>query len=891
MRWCQGSDGHGCAFPADFRCIGRDLAISPKGMVQRLREFPSIGESRTAVPVEPGPPRPRIRPNLFAVIARAAVRRRLAMVLAILTFASVCGGIGLARFAVEPDIEGRFVLDPAYAEAAAALDKIFPHRAAELVATVEAENADTARAAAVALVREFRARPNEFGSVMAPGLGKFYEENAILYVSREEAKRIAAGLEGRAPLFRAVAAFPNLAGLAALARQVETSLAAGASPEGLEGFLAAAANTVAGEVEGRPRPLDWTGLVELTPRIEATRWRVEANVLGVGGIDTARRIVGDVAGKAQSAVSIKLGGRAIEREALGNRSVYGVTLASILGLVLAAVTLAAGLGSLRLAAAVFAALLVLAFIALALPTFDGGGVDAVSMFYLPLVLLIGAEIFCAHALRASEEEEKGYGRASAIVLSAHRLGLSSLFIACGALAGLAWFTSNFLSMRNLAPRLAIGVAVAAFLALTLLPALMAFGQPRAEGRHWLDALLDTAGNRFWRKLRAAAAAAGLVVAGAGALVLASGPKLAPERVEDTVVHVLAPAAEAAALAKRLGALKEAANVRTIDRFLPENQADNIAELAKLAGLYPERSADIGRREETEMRADFDRLMTSLMAIGAAGDVSPGLAEATNALRRSLTLFDTPLPAGQDQLRRLEVALFGGLDALLGRIARLTALKPLTSDTIDPQVADRFLAIDGRWRIELSGTPGIAAERFAEAVRAVTPRAVGPAMAANAMAGSPLPSPAAALVGLLALLAFFLVFRRGRAVLVALTTMAGTVFFFVGLMVLAEAIPAASQAPVIVLFAILAGAIACRPTLAAERSRFGVGSARRAAFLAGATKLMAALPMLLAPASALHDTGRIAALAAASLIGAAVVLQPQLAHWAGLETWRFGRRAG
>jgi hypothetical protein len=858
-------------------------------MALRFKDFPTIGESRTE-PVASEPPRPRIRPNAFAVIARASVRHRLAVAMGLLAFAFACAIIGLGHFEADPAQPPRIVLDPGYAKARDEIAMAFPGLDDTVAFAVSAEDPQVARSTTIALVRELRARPELFDRVFAPGLGKFYEENAILYVSKEEARHLAEGLERRAPLFRAAAAFPNLAGFAALASQVEASLAAGSSPEGLEGFFTAAARTVAGEVEGRPRPLDWNGLVELTPRIEETQWVVQATILKPAALDAARELA---TAAAAGGASIKVNGPATEREARVQRLAYGARLAGVLGLVLASVILATGLGSLRIGIVVFANLLALAGLALALPIFDGRGSDSVSIFYIPLTLLIGAELFTAHALRAWEEEEEGgYGRRTSVVLSAHRLGLSSLLIAVAATASLAWLASGYLSMRDLALRLTIGVAAALGLALTLLPALLSYGGPYDEneeksGKHWLDALLDSTGNLFWRKFRAAAAAACIVIAAAGLLVLPS-LELEPDRLDDASAQLLAMPKDAPALVEKLAKLREVGSIRMIESFLPARQKDNIAELAKLHGVYPERAVEIGLRGEEEMRADFDRLQASLQAIGGAPNASSGLSAAANELRRNLALFDAPLPAGADQLRRLEVSLFGGLDALLARVDKLARLVPMTAETIDPQLAERFVAKDRRWRIEIRGASGVAANRFANAVREVAPLATGPALTAVAETQTLLPSRTVLMLAILPLLAVFLVFRRGRGLLAATATFATTAFFFTGLIVLSGATLAASQVPVFLLFLVLAAAIACRPTLRAETSRFGAGTARRAALLIAVTALMAGLPMLLAPATAIHQTGEVAGFAAASLIVAAVVLQPQIAYWLGLETWRFRR---
>jgi len=200
----------------------------------------------------------------------------------------------------------------------------------------------------------------------------------------------------------------------------------------------------------------------------------------------------------------------------------------------------------------------------------------------------------------------------------------------------------------------------------------------------------------------------------------------------------------------------------------------------------------------ELRADFDQLQASLQRIGTAPNVSPNLAEATNELRRTLALFDAPLPAEADQLRRLEVGLFGGLDALLARIAKLARLEPLAPDALDGPLKGRYLASDGRWRIEIAGADGIAASRFAVAVRKAAPLAVGPALAPYA-ASSPWPKPLAMAGAFAALLVFLIGFRRIPNILAAAASFATTLFLFVGLMAVAGVTPTFASLPVFLIY--------------------------------------------------------------------------------------------
>ena len=66
-----------------------------------------------------------------------------------------------------------------------------------------------------------------FRNVFAPGTGRFFDDNGVLYLSEEAVTNMVSRIERSAPLFQALSISPNLTGLSVLADQVAKAVAEG----------------------------------------------------------------------------------------------------------------------------------------------------------------------------------------------------------------------------------------------------------------------------------------------------------------------------------------------------------------------------------------------------------------------------------------------------------------------------------------------------------------------------------------------------------------------------------------------------------------------------------------------------------------------------------------
>ncbi len=109
-----------------------------------------------------------------------------------------------------------------------------------------------------------------------PGDGPFYDQNALLFSPVEEVRARVDELLQMEPLYHAIAAVPNVMGLAALVSEIGSAVEKGRSPDGLDALLLAASAAIEGEVRAKRRPVDWVALAGLGGEARSLRWFVIA---------------------------------------------------------------------------------------------------------------------------------------------------------------------------------------------------------------------------------------------------------------------------------------------------------------------------------------------------------------------------------------------------------------------------------------------------------------------------------------------------------------------------------------------------------------------------------------------------------------------------------------
>ena len=220
------------------------------------------------------PARPRIRPNLFARLARYGVAKSMPVLLLaafLITAAATLAALG-TRFDFNRPIE--IAIDPITQSAKVQFRTEFPSVASLMVVRVSAENSNLAQNAAQFIAKKLEADKANISHVFTPGLGPFYDRFGILYLDPAEIASRVEHVKRMEPLFQAIAASPNLAGLSTLVNEIAQAVQRGRSPRGLETLFQQMSVTIKKQVAGKPAPLDWRRVAGLKVETKSKDWVV-----------------------------------------------------------------------------------------------------------------------------------------------------------------------------------------------------------------------------------------------------------------------------------------------------------------------------------------------------------------------------------------------------------------------------------------------------------------------------------------------------------------------------------------------------------------------------------------------------------------------------------------
>lgn len=726
--------------------------------------------------------------RIVSVLVGHSVRRPWATVLLSLGVTLAALWLVLGRFSLDSDVTRLFPQDLPWRVAERRMEAAFPQRTDLILAVLDAPTPAAADGAAESLAAALRARPALFRSVRRPDGGAFWRRNALLFLEQAEVEEVTAKLVEAQPWLGTVAADPSLRGLAELLRLMREAAARGdVAPERVRPVLDAADRAAAAALEGRVLPPDWQGLltgraprpaelrrlVLIQPALDYAHLaagadasaviRAEAARLGIAGL----RLTGPVPMADEEFATVAEG--AVEN--------------TLLSFALVALLLWMALRSWRL----IWPLLVLVVAGLLWTAGFGvlavGPFNPLSIAFAVLFIGIGVDFGIQFSVQYRAERAAAGDTRLALDAAARTAG-PGMTLAALAVAGsfLAFLPTDYRGVAELGLIAGVGMLIGWWLAMTLLPALMLLARPRAEAREvgypalrHLDAFLS-------RRAGAVALLALLVALGCTAALgwlrfdtdpvnlrdpqaesvrtwreLAQDPDTDPNTLD-----VLAPdLASAQALAARLARLPEVARATTLADFVPEGQPLKLAVIEDAAMLLAPSFA------ATPMPAPDDAAVAA--ALRRAGFAR--LAEGPAAPR---ALFAQ--------------AMLPGLLDTLARARDLLAAQPVTADDLPAELRADWIAADGRARMELAprrdlpGDEATRQRRFARAVQAQAPEAVG--LATSALASSATIERAFVASGVIALLfvlaLLWATLRSLRLALLALAPLA-----LAGLMTLAS----------------------------------------------------------------------------------------------------------
>ena len=672
----------------------------------------------------------------------------------VLTTLSV--GVAAAFLTINTDTGRMIDQELPFRQRFAALLKAFPQIDESLVVVVEADNSDTATAAARAVVAAFSARTDLYSDVYAPEVDPYFEANGLLYLSESELQEIAGRVQAGLPMLVPLAQDPTLRGLSQFFQIIGYSAQQGANPADFNPFLAEVQRVFEENAAGKPAFMNWNGfLMPGAPERSGNRKFISIKpVLDYSSLEPAeraleeaRRIIEQPGIADQENVQIRLTGDiVINAEEL--RSVAdGAVLASIISLVLVSLVLIFGVRSWRLVTAALLTLIIGLTWTAGVATLTVGYLNLISVAFAVMFVGLGIDFAIHFCLRYEEEMRRGLPMPIAFANTADGVG-GALAVCTGAAAVgfLAFTPTSFTGMAQLGIISAAGMAIAFITSITVLPvllSLMPLPQPKTAkpARRLLASRIGA-----WRR------PAVLAILGVCAVAVVFLPQVRfdgdpinlkdPETQsvktflelfnDDTTSPYLAQVLvtdddQARQLSARLTELPEVSRVINIFSFLPTGQQRKlplVREAGAAVGQVPlQPIGDIGND------ARLEALQTMVATLDELAKLPPdSFSQLATRLRDTIGAFGKLSGGSPAALAGLEQALFRALAPTIKGMAVAFSAREVSITTLPASVRDRYISQDGHLRLEVFPAGNISDQvrmrAFSDAVLNVAPQATG-----------------------------------------------------------------------------------------------------------------------------------------------------------------------
>jgi hopanoid biosynthesis associated RND transporter like protein HpnN len=209
--------------------------------------------------------------------------------------------------------------------------------------------------------------------------------------------------------------------------------------------------------------------------------------------------------------------------------------------------------------------------------------------------------------------------------------------------------------------------------------------------------------------------------------LTSDPAWTPD-----ALNVLVPSLAASEpIERRLAALPEVSHVVTLQRFVPDGQAEKLAVIRAAAQrLGPSLGVSAAPPPSDEdLKQALAETAPVLRQVAGLRPVATNASDpASDAARRLADALDRLGEAAPDVRAAAATAVVLPLGIMLERLRAMLQAGPVTVETLPRDIVSDWIASDGRARIQVFPPPGLDTDdglwRFARAVQAVAPDATG-----------------------------------------------------------------------------------------------------------------------------------------------------------------------
>ncbi len=638
-----------------------------------------------------------------------------------------------------------------------AMDKAFPERADQIVIVIDAKTPELAEDATERLTERLETRPDLFSSVLRPDGGPFFNKNGLLYLPVSEVQSTVDGLFKAQPFLSVLASDQSLRGVTDAFSFINRGVRTKAGTyDDFDRPLVALGDAFDSLLAGRPTFFSWRGLLTGAPPAprELRRFIQVKPVLDYAALKPGEaptnfiRSSWSELGFNEPGLRLRLTGPVPLADEEFATVEDGAGLNGLITALIVLFIIWRALKSPSIVLAVALSVVVGLSATFAVGLLMVGSLNLISVAFAVLFVGIGVDFGIQFSVRYRAERHTEPDFNKALSHAAARVGRPLALAAAATAAGFySFLPTDYRGVSELGLIAGTGMFIAFFASITVLPALLAIFRPPAEAEP-VGYLFLAPADEFMARHRYAIVIGTLGVALAGTPLLAHlrfdfnpinlrSPKvesvatlldLMKDPATDTnTIDVLAPSVkDSRALAARLAALPEVAQVVTIESFVPADQDHKLPIIARAAAAFepildPTRALDPPTDEE-----DVAAMSKAADAFAATADDLKG--KGADDARRLAGLLRKMVGAPPQIREAARKALLPGLRTMLNLLRDSLEAQKTTIASIPPELARDWVTPDGRARIAVSpkgdANDNATLARFTKAVQQIDPQATG-----------------------------------------------------------------------------------------------------------------------------------------------------------------------
>jgi hopanoid biosynthesis associated RND transporter like protein HpnN len=659
------------------------------------------------------------------------------------------------HFSMTTDINKLISTDIPWRKRELLFEKAFPQYEL-IVAVIEAPTPELVAEASDALTARLSQRKDLFRSVQQPQGGAFFAQNGFLFESMDQLEPQLKNLTQAQRLVQVLAGDPSLRGVIQALQFGLLGVQGGRiTLDAMTWPMTLGADAIEKVNAGQPATFSWRDMVQGRAATPSER-RKFLNIQGIldyselepglKATDAIRKAAVDLNFAGDYQANLRLTGPVpmADEEFATIKENAGLNATVTIAIVLFILWLA--LRWFRIIFAVFVCLVVGLAVTAALGMLMVGTLNLISVYFAVLFVGLGVDFGLQFSVRYRAERHEVDDLHDALLYSGRRAGAPLTLAALATAAGFLSFTpTDYKGVSELGLIAGVGMLIAYFTSITLLPALLSRFKPPREPSHLGYAVLAPV-DGFLERHRMPILIGTLLAVAAGLPLLYHlqfdfNPMNLRSKTAESVatylelkndpesgandVGILQPTLpQADVLAAKLRALPQVGRVTTLSTFIPDQQSEKLALIADAAktlnpALNP--AAAAAPTSDAQTVSMINSTVDALVRL--AGDGTGTGAVAAKRLAVAMTALAKADPPVR---QRAEAVFVQPLKTTLDDLRDLLKAQAITRANLPPALARDWVTPDGEARIDVApkGDPNNndVLRTFARAVQTVAPDA-------------------------------------------------------------------------------------------------------------------------------------------------------------------------